>query len=353
MIVFKVIKDKGMGDMATLKEIAEVVGVSIATVSRVLNHDDKISVSDITKLKIFETAEELNYKTLKTRKEGLVEEVKKSKVGIIEMCSITEQLEDPYYLLLRRMVEKECFSNNISAISIYRNEEGYKFIGDEELHGVIAIGKFNDEDVDLIEKLSENIIFVDSSPRDTHDSVKINFKSGTLKALEFLGELGHKNIGYVGSVKTLNDKKEREISERYSIYVEYMKKTNRFREENVLDTHEMTALLGYEKIKGLLKSEKEMPTAFFVGNDTVATGVLKALAEEGIRVPEEISIVGFNDIVGARHTVPPLTTVSAHIEYLADAAIDLLLERIHKKRKYPKEVLIASRLVVRETVNKI
>lgn len=339
--------------MATLKEIAEVVGVSIATVSRVLNHDDKISVSDTTKMNIFETAEKLNYKTLKNKKEGLIKDAKKIKIGIIEMCSITQQLEDPYYLLLKKVIEKECFENNLSTISIYIKEGGYKFIGDEEIDGVIAIGKFNDEDVDLMEKLSKNIIFVDSSPRDTHDSVKINFKSGTLKALEYLWELGHKNIGYVGSIKTLNDKKEKEIDERYSIYLEYMKKNNAYREENVLDTNEMTALLGYEKIKGFLKSKKEIPTAFFVGNDTVVTGVLKALSEEGIRVPEDVSIVGFNDIVGARHTTPPLTTVSAHIEYLADAAIDLLLERIDKKREYPKEVLIASRLVVRETVKKI
>ena len=144
--------------MATLKEIAEVVGVSIATVSRVLNHDDKISVSDTTKMNIFETAEKLNYKTLKNKKEGLVKDAKKIKIGIIEMCSITEQLEDPYYLLLKKVIEKECFENNLSTISIYIKEGVYKFIGDEEIDGVIAIGKFNDEDVDLMEKLSKNII---------------------------------------------------------------------------------------------------------------------------------------------------------------------------------------------------
>lgn len=339
--------------MATLKEIAEVVGVSIATVSRVLNHDDKISVSDNTKVKIFEVAEELNYKTLRNRKENTLEVINNIKVGIIEMCNVTEQLEDPYYLLLRRIVEKECFDNNLSVVSIYKDEEEYRFIGDEELCGVIAIGKFNDEEVKLIERLTKNIVFVDSSPSDIHDSVRINFKSGTLKALEYLRELNHKNIGYIGSKKTLNDKKEKEIAERYSIYMEYMKKYNSYNEKNVLDTKEMTAVLGYEKIKAFLKDNEDIPTAFFVGNDTVATGVLKALSEEGIRVPEDISIIGFNDIIGARHTIPPLTTVSAHIEYLAQAAIDLILERINKRREYPKEVLIPSSLVVRETVLKL
>ena len=87
--------------MATLKEIANVVGVSVGTVSRVLNNDSTLSVGDETKIKIFNVAEEMQYKTLKQRKSSDKSKTNKLRVGIVEMYNPKEQLEDPYYLLLR------------------------------------------------------------------------------------------------------------------------------------------------------------------------------------------------------------------------------------------------------------
>ena len=92
-----------------------------------------------------------------------------------------------------------------------------------------------------------------------------------------------------------------------------------------------------------------MPTAFFVGTDTIATGVLRALYENDIKVPQDISLVGFNDLIASQHTIPPLTTVRVHIENLASAAVDLILERIIKERKYCKKVIIPSELIVRKS----
>ena len=109
--------------MATLKEIANSVGVSVGTVSRVLNHDSSISVSDETKIKIFDTAEELQYKTLKQRKNINNVNINKLRVGIVEMYNHSEQLQDPYYLLLRSVVDKECFDNEIEVVNIYKSEK--------------------------------------------------------------------------------------------------------------------------------------------------------------------------------------------------------------------------------------
>ena len=113
--------------MATLKEIAYKSGVSMSTVSRVLNHDSTIAVSDETKLKIFEIADELEYKTVKERKKKHTEEYK-TKIGIVEMYDTVNQLEDPYYLLLSNIVEKECFENNIETIKIFKKHDKYEFI---------------------------------------------------------------------------------------------------------------------------------------------------------------------------------------------------------------------------------
>lgn len=339
--------------MATLKEIANYVGCSVATVSRVLNHDSSISVSDETKIKIFDAAEELEYKTLKERKITSKFNVNKLRVGVVEMYNHREQLQDPYYLLLRSVVEKECFDNEIEVVNIYKSENEYKFIGDEKLDGVIAIGKFTKKEIKMISEICDSIVFLDSSPDEQNfDSVIVNFKLGTNKALDYLLELGHEDIGYVGSYKTLDDVKEKNMDNRLKNYIEYMKNKNLYKEENVLDTKEMTAMAGYEATKDFIKDCKKMPTAFFVGTDTIATGVLKALYENNIKVPEDVSIIGFNDLIASQYTVPPLSTVRVHIEHLAGASVDLILEKINKNRTYCKKVIIPSELVIRESTMK-
>ena len=148
--------------MATLKEIANVVGVSVGTVSRVLNNDSTLSVGDETKIKIFNVAEEMQYKTLKQRKSSDKSKTNKLRVGIVEMYNPKEQLEDPYYLLLRSVVDKECFENEIEVVNLYKNNEEYRFIGEEFINGIIAIGKIDKSDIKSRNKLSENIVFIDS-----------------------------------------------------------------------------------------------------------------------------------------------------------------------------------------------
>lgn len=340
--------------MVTLKEIANEVGVSVGTVSRVLNHDTTISVSDETKIKIFETAEEMQYKTLKQRKSSSKVKINKLRVGIVEMYNHSEQLQDPYYLLLRSVVDRECFDNEIEVVNVYKSEKEYKFIGEEKLNGIIAIGKFNDEEVNMMNEISDNIVFLDSSPDEQrYDSVKVNFKLGTYKALDYLFELGHSDIGYIGSVKTLDNKKEKNLDYRLRYYTDYMKSKGVYKKENIIDTKEMTAMDGYESTIAFINSNENMPTAFFIGNDTIATGVLKALYENNIKVPDDVSIVGFNDLIASKHTIVPLTTVRVHIEHLASASVDLIIEKINKSRRYCKKVIIPSELVIRKSTKSL
>ena len=336
--------------MATIKEIADYVGVSSGTVSRVLNHDSTISVSDETKMKIFDAAEELQYKTIKQRKSESKENINKLRVGIIEMYNHQQQLQDPYYLLLRSVVDRECFDKGIEVINIYKSEDGYKFVGNEEINGIIGIGKFTKNEVKMMSEISDSIVFLDSSPDDhKFDSVKINFKLAINEALDYLVKLGHNQIGYIGSLNTLDDLKQNNIDVRFKIYKEYMENKNLYKEDNVLNTDEMTAMSGYKSVKSFINTSKKMPTAFFVGTDTIATGVLKALDENNIKVPKDVSIIGFNDLIACQYTIPPLSTIRVHIDHLASASVELMLENINKTRSYCKKVVIPSELIIRES----
>ena len=121
--------------MATLKEISERVGVSISTVSRVLNHDETLLVLDETKMKIFEAAEDLEYKTI-TQRKNKIKKSNKYKIGLVEMYDVSKQLEDPYYLLLKNTVEKECFNNNIKLVKLYNNGLNYESFEEKDLDGI-------------------------------------------------------------------------------------------------------------------------------------------------------------------------------------------------------------------------
>ncbi|MGL5381270.1 LacI family DNA-binding transcriptional regulator [Clostridium sp.] len=339
--------------MATLKEIANKAGVSVSTVSRVLNHDSSILVTDETKMRIFEVAEELEYKTIKERKVKS-KNITKLKIGIVEMYDAMMQLEDPYYLLLRNVVEKECFENNMEVVKLFKKEDKYEYIGQDDLSGIIAIGKFENQEIEYMREISENIIFLDSSPDDqAYDSVKINFKLGVNQALNHLQSLGHKNIGYIGTKYTLDDDKINRIDVRYKFYLEYMKEHNLSKEQFDIDCETMTSISGYKAMKDFLDSKKEVPTAFIIANDTIATGVYRAIQETAIVIGKDVSIIGFNDSIICKHMNPTLTSVRVHIEYLAQSAVCLMKERISGNRLFAKKVIIPSELIVRDSVGQV
>ncbi len=339
--------------MATLKEIAAKAGVSVSTVSRVLNHDDTILVTDETKMKIFEVAEELEYKTIKERKTKK-NQVKKIRVGIVEMYDAMMQLEDPYYLLLRNVVEKKCFENNIEVIKLFKTEDKYEYMGNEGIDGIIAIGKFENLEIKLMKEISDNLVFLDSSPDDQEfDSVKINFKLGIKQSLDHLRSLGHTKIGYIGAKYTLGDDKVKSIDARYKYYLEYVQKYEIRNVNFEIDCESMTSIGGYMAINEYINKENILPTAFFIANDTVATGVYRGLQEKNIGISSEVSIVGFNDSIISKHMSPTLTSVRVHIEYLAQSSVSLILEKLKSNRSYPKKVVIPTELIIRESVSHV
>ena len=149
--------------MVTIKDIANSAGVSIATVSRVLNFDDTLNVTDTTKQRIFQVAEQLNYvkKNDKKNKKSIY------KVAIANWYTEKEEVLDPYYLSIRMAVEKKCASENIEVVKL----SPFFTMGIKEVGGIIAIGKFGHKEIEKLKTVSDNIVFVDSSPEsDVYDS---------------------------------------------------------------------------------------------------------------------------------------------------------------------------------------
>lgn len=329
--------------MAIIKDIAEKAGVSIATVSRVLNYDETLNVSAETRQRIFETAEELEYIPSKRKKHR-----KKFKIGLFYSYSLEEELDDTYYLSIRVSIEKKLMAEGANIIRIGKNDDFEKI---KNIDGIIALGTFNANDVERIKKFTRPVVFVDSSPDDDlFDSVVINFHQAVKKALDYLSSLGHTDIAYIGGMDfDINGNRLPDLREE--TYCKYMKEKGLYNDDFV-KVGKYTPKDGYKLMKEVLENGT-MPTAAFVANDSIAIGCYKAIYEKNLKIPDDISIIGFNDISSAQYMMPPLTTIKLHIEFMGETAVDLILERLTSGREVCKKVVIPAKLITRESCKAI
>ncbi|MDO5517915.1 MAG: LacI family DNA-binding transcriptional regulator [Clostridium sp.] len=333
--------------MATLKEIAEKAGVSMSTVSRVLNFDETLNVTNQTREKILKIADEVEYDTSKSKKKSVK---KNERIGIIYWYDYEQELGDPYYLNLRYAVERKCSENRYNLVKVDHNTSESEL---SEITGIIAIGRFDDETVEWLNKNNENIVFVDYSPDDIkYDSVVSDLESATKEVLDYLIECGHSKIAFIGANKKSDEKSKVYIDLREERYKEYMKAKDLYNKDYLRYVDKYTYKCGYDEGVKLFKL-KERPTAVIVGNDTMAVGVYKAVSEAGLKVPDDISVIGFNDQPGSKYMIPALSTVRLSSEYLGYEAVGLLLEKINSNREYHKKILLPVELKKRESVRNL
>jgi LacI family transcriptional regulator len=334
--------------LATIKEIASLADVSISTVSRVLNFDETLNVSNATREKILKIADELEYvssKTKKTRNKNCKD------IGIIYWYNYEEELEDPYYLSIRLAAEKKCNENNLNLVKLTENSD----IDDiSKVSGIIAIGKFNSATIEKLSNANENLVFVDFSPNENKfDSVLPDVGKATTETLNYLYELGHRKIGFIGGKNPESlSIKNAYIDERGVKYKEFMIDKGIFDPNYIYITEKYTFKSGYNLMLKALNSPSR-PTAFFISNDTMAIGAYKAISQFNLSVPDDISIIGFNDQPSAKYMIPALTTVRIPCEYLGNAAVDLLLENLNSNRGYNKKVILPTEFKIRESCKKI
>ncbi|MCD7036698.1 LacI family DNA-binding transcriptional regulator [Metabacillus sp. GX 13764] len=333
--------------MATLKDIAKKAGVSPATVSRVLNEDENLSVTAETKERILAAAEKLGYQ--KERQYSRNKAKHCLNIGLYYWYSKHQEIADPYYHSIRLGIEKACFSKGINLVKLYKENNEFKSHFNGPLQGVIAAGKYSKEDICRFQQLSSSFVLVDYFISREIDCIVPDFRSAVEDSLDYLLENGHQTIGFIGgreyaaNGETIYDRREK-------IFYEYMTLKNLYRQENV-HIGGFTAEDGFTLMEKALETETK-PTAFFVASDSMAIGALRALHEKGIRVPEDISIVSFNDIELARHVHPPLTTVRVPTEFMGEAAVDLLLEQISSNRTIAKQIVVPCTLIERGSSGK-
>ena len=329
--------------LVKIKDIAKKSGVSVATVSRVLNQDKSFNVSDDTRLKVLAVAEKLNYIPRSKRTEAKQNTNKHSiKIGLVYWYTSMQETIDPYYLSIRLIIEDYCISNQLELQHIsgldYETNVDYT-----HLDGIIALGKYSHEEITKMYTLHKNLVLVDCYTKHKFiDVVMVNLREATEDIVDYFTSLGITDIGFIGGVEKTIDGHEIEDIRLRS-----------FRKYSTSDTPaiyvgEFNADSGYELMKQLVDAD-QLKKAYIIASDTMAIGALRALREAKIGVPKDVSLISYNNIALAQYTLPALTTVDLNIKYLGETAVDLVIERLITSRTIGKKVFISTEMIKRES----
>ena len=329
--------------MATIKDIAQAAGISTGAVSRILNNDPTLSVSAETKKRVFDIAQELNYQKSRNRDKSLF------KMGILQWFSAEQEMQDSYYLLVRQGIEDFCQKHSIGIVRAFQSDIS-SINTLQEVDGLICIGKFSDEEIQKFIGICNNIVFLDMPVQDYKiTTLTMDFKSAVYDALDYLTKLGHQRIAYLGGNEYVGNQ-ELFIDERKQAFVTYMR--NRGLDSASIYEGAFSTTSGYQLTQELLENE-ELPTAIFAASDAIAFGAMRAIQEKGLSIPDDISIIGFNNSEMSSYTTPALTTISAPAYDMGQHGANLIYAATNLNINTPLKAKIPCQLVKRESCKKV
>lgn len=325
--------------MVTLKDIAKAAGVSAATVSRVLNDDPGLSVKPQTRQKILEAAERLEYKALSGKKTVV------QRLSFVALYCYHKALEidDPYYLAIRYGIETQCEKQGIVLISCYEFSEGRDIPAAD---GLLVIGKPQHSTKQWLWQQPLPLVFIDGVEEDAKfDCVNVDLPKISRNIIDYFIQQGYRRIGFIGGRDQPDCADSREQA-----FMEYGRLKNVIQPEDIY-YQDFSSQSGYTCAWRMLTSQTGYPPALFIASDSIAIGVLRALHENQIQIPEQIALISINDIPTARFVFPPLSTVRIHSEMMGAQAVNLLCSRIRDSRTVPVVLYVPGILQLRHTTS--
>lgn len=322
----------------TIKDVAREAGVSISTVSNALNGIDVLRPD--TKQHILEVAEKMHYVP------NLNGRNLKSQATKVIGLFITS-IKGPYYGELTDSIYQGCKKYGYE-LNIFISETVGSVMANilgKRIDGAIILNEHvRKKEVALLEENGIPIVFIDREKQGEHISSVVfdSYHEGELAA-RYLLELGHTTFGYVQGVKRNFDN-----IERLKGFQEVLKRAGFSLQEDCILRGEFERDIAYNSVKEFLESGKTLPEAIFAANDLSAIGTIEALIDEGIRVPEQISVIGCDDIETARLVKPSVTTIRTSFEKQGALAISYLVALIREEECGRIEVL-RGRIIPRES----
>ena len=331
-----------MGIKVNIKKISEETGFSPATISNALNH--KKGVNAQTAERIFEVARELGY----------FSEDRVSKLKFVMYKKSGVVVEDtPFFTQMIAGAEQECRNSGMEMVMCNLDrrsanfEEQLRIMQNDKSSAVILLGtEMMDEDIDIIRGMTGRFLVIDYWNGDlSYNAVLINNTDAARLATDYLIDRGHTRIGYLRG-----DFRIKPFTARHSGYRSSLRRHGIPEDEAYTVTLGTTIDKAYSDMKAYLEGKPELPTAFFADNDMIALGALKALQDCGIRVPDDISVIGFDDLPFSSISSPPLTTLRVEKQAMGRVAVRLLREMGHNEDDPPLKIQVCPQFVERESV---
>lgn len=330
--------------MATIQDVAKKAGVSVATVSRVLN--DSPAVSHEAKEKVMNAIKELNY-----HPNLLGRNLRRMETKMI--LALLPNVSNPFYARIVKGIEDVGHKNGYNVMlcntdsDIKRERIYLELLKNKLSDGVIFMAP--EMDKDELTLIGQNYPVVQcceykEGARVSHVSID-NF-AAAYKAVKHLTGLGHRRIGMISSDKNFLSVKQREAGYKKALQDEGIEF-----DENLVKYGDYGFKSGLRAAKQLL-SMNLRPTAIFAISDIMAIGAIRAAKEAGLKVPEDVAVVGFDNISFASMYDPMLTTISQPKYDLGCVAMELLLKHINGKLSEPQNIILEHELIIRESTVK-
>ena len=326
----------------TLKMVAESAGVSVNTASRAINNKQDINLE--TKKRVLKIAQDLGYVrndtavALRTKKTGTI--------GVV----IADN-RNPFYAEVLNGMEVAARKKNYHIIlantqrDYRKEEEAINLLLNKRVDGLL-IAPVQDRDDDIKKLIEANIPFVivgrDFNDIDL-DAVYNDEVKGGFLATEYLIKKGHKKIAFINGVLHKSPAKG-----RLKGYKKALKECEIPFNDALISVGDIDVKDGYERTKQMLKKNLDF-TAIFAYNDMMAFGAMQAIKEKDLRIPENIGLVGYDDILFSSLISPALTTIKLKKQELGVESVKLLLSRINRAHKKTKKIMLDVELIVRET----
>lgn len=324
--------------MATIKDIAEKAGVSPATVSRVLNYDPDLSVGQDTKQKIFEVAEALNYTKHKQKKHA------QAALRLVQWYDSEEELQDLYYLAIRLGIEKRAEELGIRLV-----KENLHELSDEAVAGTIALGKFDQKQSKLLKKLTGALLFVDSNDTIRNQNcLVVDFKQSVELVIDHFIRESHEKIGILSGIEYTKESHHEIPDPRFYVFKDHLMRLKLYQEKYHF-SGAFTVAGGYQATKNFLATTDDLPSALFASSDALAIGAMRAIQEFGLRIPEDISVIGFNDMSVAKYVSPALSTIRVYTEWMGELAVNTILELTKEEAPVTRKITLATELILRDS----
>ncbi len=331
--------------MATIKDVAKRAGVSTTTVSHVINQTR--FVAENTRKAVWEAINELHYSP-----SAVARSLKVNNTKTLGLLSTT--LEAPYFAEIIEAIERKCFDHGYTLIlgnahNDFQKQRAYlSMMARKRVDGLLVMcAEYPQQLLDMLEE-NRNIPMVvmdwGVSRGDFTDTVLDNAFHGGYMAGRYLIERGHRDIGCIPGQIERNTG-----GGRLAGFLKALEEAGISHREEWTVQGNFEPESGYQAMQKIL-AQPQLPTAVFCGGDIMAMGAICAADEQGLRVPQDISIIGYDNVRNSRYFTPALTTVHQPKSELGEKALEMLLDRIVNKREEPQTLEIHPTLIERRSV---